>query len=264
MTMQYTALHKLLWLLNALILTTQELVKLRVSPRIIAECGKQVTLNCNVSSSRNGLSIKHMEWFQNHTSFCSVDSEGKITNHRHTQSDFHCEYRHGQLSLIFRRVQPLESRNSKPYVCKLQSNNGASHAKTSVELQECCWLVEGVWTNDRPTCTFKNVYPDGDVHWFHGSRNLSDESVKHHTTKHVDEGGWLTIHSYLEQNLSGGPYNCSLKSTTSGMAQSWRTNAAPRLKRCLFNASLQPLQPLHCQNDSLLMVILNRCHAGAG
>ncbi|KAA8594992.1 uncharacterized protein LOC116705339 [Etheostoma spectabile] len=212
--MEYTALHTLLWLQTAFVLTTQEFVKLSVTPKITAECGKEVTLNCNVSSSRHGLSIKHMNWSQNNRSLCSLDKEGNITHHKHTLSHFHCEYKHGtQLSLIFKRVQPLESGD---YRCKLQSNQGAKHQYTRVELQECCGIVEGVWTGDRATCTFKNIYPDGDVHWFHGSHNLSDGSVRQHTTKHVDEGGWLTIRSYLEQNSSTVPYNCSLKSSTSG------------------------------------------------
>ncbi|KAF1395054.1 hypothetical protein PFLUV_G00007560 [Perca fluviatilis] len=168
--MVYTALYTLLWLLTAFV-TPQELVTLSVTPKITAECGKQVTINCNVSSSRHGLSIKHMNWSQNNRSFCSVDNEGNITHHRHTLSHFHCEYKHGQLSLIFKRVQPLESGD---YRCKLQSNQGAKHQYTIVELQECCGIVEGVSTSDGPACTFKYVYPDGDVHWFHGSHHLSD------------------------------------------------------------------------------------------
>ena len=116
--------------------SSTELVKLNVSPKITAECGKQVTLNCEVSSSPNGLSIKQMAWIQNQTSLCSVDKEGKIKPH--SRSDFHCEYKHGQLSLIFKRVRPLESGNSKPYTCKLQSNRGASDAKTIVEVQGQC------------------------------------------------------------------------------------------------------------------------------
>ncbi|XP_063740796.1 uncharacterized protein LOC134865247 [Eleginops maclovinus] len=215
-TMGYTALYTLLWLLNAFTLPTQALVKLNVSPKITAECGKTVILNCDVSSSQNGLSIRHLEWFQNHTSFCKVDIEGKITYKQPNSSDFHCEYKHRQLSLIFKRLKPLGSGNSKPYTCKIRSNHGALHAATRVELQECCWIVEGVWTNGRPTCTFRNVYPEGDVHWFHGHHNLSDGSVKQSTTKHVDGGGWLTIHSDLEQNHSGVTYNCSLKSAASG------------------------------------------------
>uniref|UniRef100_A0A8D0DHE6 Ig-like domain-containing protein n=1 Tax=Sander lucioperca TaxID=283035 RepID=A0A8D0DHE6_SANLU len=110
-------------------------VKLNVTPKITAECGKQVTLTCNVSSSRHGLSIKHMNWSQKNRSFCSVDSEGNISHHMHTLSHFHCEYKHGQLSLIFKRVQPLESGD---YRCKLQSNQGAKHQYTRVELQGQC------------------------------------------------------------------------------------------------------------------------------
>lgn len=80
---------------------------------------------------------------------------------------------------------------------------------------ECGGIAEGKLTTMGPVCTFKQVYPDGNVHWFHGSRNLSDGSLKQYTRKSVDEQGWLTIHSYLERNSSHGPYNCSLKSTVS-------------------------------------------------
>lgn len=210
--MEYTLLHTLVWLLPAFTFTTQELVKLSVTPKMTAECGQRVTLNCDVSSSRKGLLIKHMEWFHSLTSVCSVDSEGKITNHTQTLSDFYCEYQHGQLSLVFARVKPLERGN---YTCKLQSNRGAQHADTSVGLQECCGVAEGVWTRDRVTCTFKRVYPDGDVHWFHGSHKLG-RSGKQHTSKHVEEEGWLTIQSYLERKSPHVPYNCSLMSAASG------------------------------------------------
>lgn len=112
-----------------------DLVKLHVSSKITAECGKQVTLICKVSSSLEGLSIKHMGWSQN-KSLCSVNSEGKITtNHRHTLSDFHCEYKDGQLSLNFQEVQPSDIEHSNSYMCKLHSNKGAPHGSTKVELQ---------------------------------------------------------------------------------------------------------------------------------
>ncbi|XP_040002573.1 uncharacterized protein LOC120800497 isoform X2 [Xiphias gladius] len=212
--MGFTALH-ILWLVPAFTLTTQELVELSVSPKITAECGKQVTLQCKVSSFPKGLLIRHMEWSHDKMSLCFVNSAGNITHNRSALSDFHCEYRKGQLSLIFKKMQPLESENS-PYRCKLQSNMGARHKYTPVELQECCGIAEGVSTTNGPACTFNDVYPDGDVHWFHGSQNLSDESMKHHTTKRVEAGGWLTIISYLKWKRSDVSYNCSLKSTKSG------------------------------------------------
>lgn len=112
-----------------------ELVTISTSPKMTAECGKHVTLNCNVSSSRNVLSVKYMEWSLNKISLCSVDSEGKMTKHHiHTLSDFHCKYTHGQLSLILHNVRPLESANAN-YRCKLQSEQGAGHRYTTVELQ---------------------------------------------------------------------------------------------------------------------------------
>lgn len=80
---------------------------------------------------------------------------------------------------------------------------------------ECCGTVEGKLTTSGPVCTFKRVYPDGDVHWFHGSRSLSDGSPTQRSYKSVDKQGWLTIESYLEGTCSHGPYNCSLKSTIS-------------------------------------------------
>eukprot|EP00064_Thunnus_orientalis_P017821 superscaffoldBa00003894_g17907 len=214
--MEFTTLHILFLLLTALSLTTQELVTLDVSPKVIAECGKQVTLSCKVSSSLEGLSIKHMEWSQNN-SLCSVkDGKMSTNNNTTTQSDFHCEYENGQLSLIFPKVQPLETRHSSPYKCKLRSNKGVESASTNVELQECAGIATGVVTSHGPSCTFSHVYPDGRVHWFHGSRNLSDEPLTHHTSKQVEGQGFLTIYSQLEWKGSDLPLNCSLMSTKSG------------------------------------------------
>lgn len=80
---------------------------------------------------------------------------------------------------------------------------------------ECCGTVEGVMTGDRHVCIFNHVYPDGDVHWFHGSLNLTGRSL-HYTTKHSDRLGWWTIRGYLEQKSGDEPFNCSLMSTSSG------------------------------------------------
>lgn len=81
--------------------------------------------------------------------------------------------------------------------------------------------MEAVLRSEGPSCRFNHVYPDGDVHWFHDSRNVSDESVMQHTAKSIDSHGWMTIHSWLTLNgaserSSHKPYNCSLKSSTSG------------------------------------------------
>lgn len=107
-----------------------------MSPSVVAECGEPVSLHCNTSSSHDGLSVKRMEWSQGSTSLCSVDSEGTIRTHgQRSLSDFYCDYKDGQLSLVFQRMLPLESGHSKPYRCKLHSNQGVAHNYTKVELQ---------------------------------------------------------------------------------------------------------------------------------
>ncbi|CAN9510542.1 unnamed protein product [Ophioblennius macclurei] len=214
LTMRLTAVHAL-WVLHALTVTTQESVKLDLSPWITAECGTPVTLNCSVSSSLEGLSIKHMEWSRGKLSLCSVNREGNISYGNFT-SDFRCEYGNGQLSLILQRVLPVVSGPSNLYRCKQRSNQGASHKYTGVDLQECSGLVEPKVQSDGPSCIFHHVHPDGEVHWFHGSHNLSHGSVKQNTAKQVDAEGWLTIHSHLHLENPQGTYNCSLKSATSG------------------------------------------------
>lgn len=220
--MELTALP-LLCLLCAFTLTTQELVKLKLSSTVTSECGKKVSLHCNASSYQHGLSITHMEWSQGKMSLCSVDSEKEMTiQQQHSLSEFHCEYKDGRLSLVFKEVLPLESGNSKPYRCKLHSNQGVAHGYTRVKLQECCGSVEGVLKSDGPACTFKRVHPDGDVLWFHGSLNLSDGSMRQYTSKSVDSQGWVNIQSSLtvldelDWRSSDVPFNCSFKSTTSG------------------------------------------------
>lgn len=112
-----------------------ELLRLHQNPRISAECDKHVTLKCDVASSREGLSIKRMEWSLNGTSLCTVDKKGEMTTHVvHTIGGFHCKYIHGKLSLVLHKVQPRETVNSK-YTCKIYCNRGIEHMNTAVELQ---------------------------------------------------------------------------------------------------------------------------------
>lgn len=206
----------LLLFISLFILTTQGHLTLDVSPVIRAECGQQVNLTCNVSSSRPGFSIKNLRWVKNHHMLCVVNSEGNITEHQHhTLSDFHCEYEGGQLSLVFQRVQPVESGASVDYMCKLHSNQGVTTNHTKVELQDCCGNVQDSTNPEGPSCTFTEVHPDADVHWFLSSHNFTGETLRGSTDKRWEEGGWLTIHSYLEEKDSDELYNCSLWCPTS-------------------------------------------------
>ncbi|XP_038127560.1 uncharacterized protein LOC119774224 [Cyprinodon tularosa] len=212
-------LKVLLCLVPAFVFTMQESLKLDVSSEITTECDKPVYLHCN-TSLHNGLSVKRMEWSQGNMSLCSVDSQETITStQRHFESNFHCSYKDGRLTLVFRKVLPLES--GKPFRCKLQSNKGVAHDYTRLQLQECCRTVEAVMNSHGPSCTFKHAYPDGEVHWYYDSTNISEKSVRHQTAKSIDNHGWMIIRSWLTFNStlereSHKSYNCSLKSSTSG------------------------------------------------
>ncbi|XP_019718049.1 uncharacterized protein LOC109511407 isoform X2 [Hippocampus comes] len=198
--------------LTELTLGTQGLVSVS---NVTAECGKSVTIRCNVSKQRDGLSVKHMEWSQNHKPLCQVNSGGELKHSKNTKSDFRCEYQKGQLSLIFEKVLPEDSGASNRYMCKLRSNWGISHGYSWIELQECCGTVKGVLTKDGPVCTFSDVYPDAEVLWSHASQSQPEAPGRQSTFKSVEEGGWVTIRSQLEGN-SNGAFNCTLKRIDSG------------------------------------------------
>lgn len=210
--MGLTMLHLLCWLLAACPYSAQELLRVSVSPKVSAVCGQQVVLTCNVSSSQQGLQIRSMEWYQNQISYCSFDKNGEITtHHRQGQSDFRCEYHQERLSLIFEEVRPWQIGNSEPFMCEVKSNKGVKDGKTTVEIQECGYVQGGI-KDGYPTCSFTHVYPGGDVHWFDGSHHLGHGN----TSEHVEDGGWLTIQNYLDQNNPDMTYNCSLRSSRTG------------------------------------------------
>lgn len=75
---------------------------------------------------------------------------------------------------------------------------------------ECYREAQPSISDEGPTCTFTEVYPDGEVHWFQGPNNVTgDPKIK---TKQVKDGKFLTITSSLNRKtVSGeGAYNCSL------------------------------------------------------
>ncbi|XP_061590868.1 uncharacterized protein LOC133456373 [Cololabis saira] len=254
---------RLLWFLLGVSLTRQEMVRLKTSHTIAAECWTQVVLHCNASSSRDGLSVKHMEWFRGAMSLCSVDKDGLVSTHQnHSLSPFHCHFHNdGRLTLKLEWVLPLESGE---YKCKLRSNQGMLSERTRVQLQECSRGAKGVPTSDGASCTFSHVHPDGDVHWFQGSHNLSDGPARYQTMKSVDRHGWLTISSTLTLQGELGsrePYNCSLRSSTSGryIGSTLVSGLRPELFRFPTNAvgSQGPGKTLLYILLSLIIVALN-------
>lgn len=109
------------------------MVRLSSSPVLHAECGTNSILKCEISSSKQGLSVKYMGWSLNDGSLCFV-KENLTINYTHSLRRFHCMYSHGHLSLVLHDVQPQDGGNST-YVCKLRSNKGATHTTTRVEFK---------------------------------------------------------------------------------------------------------------------------------
>lgn len=111
------------------------MVRLQPNPTVSAACGQRVTLNCDVVSSLDKLSIKHMKWSFNQRPLCSVDAHENVTTHSGDAiKHFHCDYTRGRLSLVLHNVRPTDAINLD-FMCKLKSDRGAKHINTRVELQ---------------------------------------------------------------------------------------------------------------------------------
>ncbi|KAJ0050729.1 hypothetical protein NL108_005116, partial [Boleophthalmus pectinirostris] len=190
------------------VLMFTETLRLEVSRSITADCGKPVTIHCAVLSSRNGLSIKHMEWFKPQT-YCSVNSKGNLSQ-QNSSGNFRCDYEKGNLSLHFPKWRPEQSEN---FLCKVRTNQGVETKDTRVETREHWEGVEAVWSSDFPTCTFKQVCPTGHVEWFQDSTKIADQFI---VNNYTDDDGMVKIYSYLKTHEQNKLYNCSLKSARSG------------------------------------------------
>eukprot|EP00063_Salmo_salar_P012063 XP_013986898.1 PREDICTED: uncharacterized protein LOC106564917 [Salmo salar] len=210
----FTQQTVILWLRVAVTLSntepTAELVKLSTVDSLIVPCHQSVTLQCRISTFEEGLSIYHLAWvLQDGKYLCDVNATGVMRTHPgNTPSAMECSYTpQTQLSLTLLQVQPLEQGK---YLCKLRSNHGVKETTTTVKLQECYREAQPSISDEGPTCTFTEVYPDGEVHWFQGPNNVTgDPKIK---TKQVKDGKFLTITSSLNRKtVSGeGAYNCSL------------------------------------------------------
>ncbi|XP_033828987.1 uncharacterized protein LOC117376581 [Periophthalmus magnuspinnatus] len=208
--MIHVLLNTLPWLLGTF--TSSESLMLKVKGHITADCGKPVTLHCEVSSPMSGLSIKHMEWSQSQFSYCSVDKDGHLAA-QSSLGDFHCRYEKGNLSLHFDQWQAHQSES--PFMCKVRSNQGIQHDYTLVETIERWEGVEATWGLDFPSCTFRQLCPAGDVDWFKDSQKITDLSLIV-TEKRTEDSGTSTIYSYLKTPRRDRLYHCSLKSLRTG------------------------------------------------
>ncbi|XP_046900096.1 uncharacterized protein LOC124483621 [Hypomesus transpacificus] len=187
-----------------LIVHTAPMVEgISISPPLMAQCGQNLSLFCNITHSLPQGTHVTMDWahMDSNEVICKVNTSHP-TNETH---DYTCSLRGGvYLELTLLGIKPD---NQGRYVCKLNSAVGAEDAVTSVTLDECYTGQSVTTTAEAHSCTFTGVYPDGQVHWFQGSNTLMGS-----TTMHVEPRGGLTICSTLEINSTSGhlPYNCSL------------------------------------------------------
>ncbi|XP_071768389.2 uncharacterized protein LOC139921901 [Centroberyx gerrardi] len=187
--------------------STREL-ELQTSPQVVAQCGKNVTLECDVSSSSE-FDIKKFAWMTAESKhLCQLD-DGKFDREVLCESKAERLNKHWlrhRLTLTLTNMMPA---NQGEYICKLYSSLGVKNNRTVVTLEECLGSFDFSNNQSHVECQFHGVYPDGTVHWLQGSSNLTDSST---TQTEQDQHGLYNVKSTLKiqpGNMSQ-PYNCSL------------------------------------------------------
>lgn len=116
-------------MLCSVISSDSQHVTLEATPEVLATCGDNVTVTCNVNVTSPKLDIKLFSWIGGNGDLCQRDSgqqdpaalcENTSENFLHTRS----------LTLI--NVMPV---NEGRYICKLRSNLGVKSATTVLTVQ---------------------------------------------------------------------------------------------------------------------------------
>lgn len=102
-------------------------VDLQISPDVVARCGENVTLTCNVTSKLSKITL--FDWMGVHKT--------KLTR-KDPQSDPEvlCQNTTNGLSLTLLNVMPVDQGE---YLCKLHSTQGTTDAKTVVKVRGECF-----------------------------------------------------------------------------------------------------------------------------
>ncbi|XP_028311502.1 uncharacterized protein LOC114468674 isoform X2 [Gouania willdenowi] len=104
------------------------IVQLHARPQVEAQCGEDVKLMCNVSSSQQ-MDVKVLSWVAFNRTLCEYERN-------RTEKEFHCEttkLKDDQtLTLKLNNVMPV---NTGKYLCKVQSTGGVNSTATMVTIQ---------------------------------------------------------------------------------------------------------------------------------
>ncbi|GLD60558.1 uncharacterized protein AKAME5_001244500, partial [Lates japonicus] len=118
----------LIWFTSVVSVAGSQGVELQVIPQVATECGKNVTLTCEASSSRE-MDIKLFSWLGRNKTMCQIGDgqadpevlcENKAVASNHT------------LTLTLINVMPVDSGK---YLCKLHSQLGPVQKSTVVTVQ---------------------------------------------------------------------------------------------------------------------------------
>ncbi|KAJ0000826.1 hypothetical protein NQD34_005846 [Periophthalmus magnuspinnatus] len=188
-------------------LSIADAMEMHTIPKILTQCGRNLTLNCDVTA-KSDLNIKKFYWMEK-KDICEYTEENQ------TSSDFECKGlsytnpagRIYNYSLTIINIQP---KHKGTYHCKLRSNEGVLNDKTIVRVQNCVGNSSNDVSTTERSCTFKDVYPEPIIHWNLGHENLTHLAVTK-VTENAD--GLFTAVSTLtlkKDPTNPNQYNCSL------------------------------------------------------
>ncbi|XP_040047006.2 uncharacterized protein LOC120827905 [Gasterosteus aculeatus] len=175
-------------------------LELKTIPHVVATCGENLTLPCEVSAS-DQLNIISFSWLAKNESMCPHE-------HGRPDSGAACESatQDHKLTLTLYDVMPV---HQGKYFCKVRANHGAKSSTTMVTVQDCMGTPGSSMNESHAQCWFSGVYPIGSISWSQGGLPLTQPAS---TREEMDPRGRYTVSSTIEarKGESNEPYKCSL------------------------------------------------------
>ncbi|MEQ2222482.1 hypothetical protein ILYODFUR_026832, partial [Ilyodon furcidens] len=177
---------------------------LDTKPKVFSDCGKNVTLTCNASTSVvQDSKLMKFEWQFKNTTVCQYEQKnftGKIQcESANTTSGL-------SLTLTIRNITPTDE---GVYHCKLHLSREAANGQSHIKVEDCLGSTHKSLDNGTASCTFDSVYPSGVVHWYQGDSNITNASKTH---EKQDKDGFYRVKSEVPVKIENHSqtYNCSL------------------------------------------------------
>ncbi|KAL4648042.1 hypothetical protein GN956_G8304 [Arapaima gigas] len=238
-----------LLLLAAAKVAADGLVKLSTSDLEVAPCHHRVTLHCNISAAAPVL-VETLDWLRANTGtpLCEVNNLEHLTE----APGVHCVYSQGQqLMLTFRHIRAADQGQ---YICKLRSNRGIKEASATVKLKECYRSVHHRSSSSATACSFSGVYPEGEVHFFDGDRNLTRDLLHHSVEPNRD--GTFNVSGSIPAGGATGGHQCSLWMRTSGSYVAKHQVPVSSLSRSVPGSGTTTVEPVEVSLVLLLIGLL--------